>query len=202
MSSELMSFQTQTSKLMGDAAPVCQEEKLTQQLETGSNLAWMAYREKLPQLIPPLDGCVEAVLPDLEKLTELLEKHEVRLQRFEKLKAGHWAYADVANWISFCLSIGRFVGPTLEAHDFGDKDLEFSLHRLLDHLRVMLLLRNDLKKNGLLHGLFNAMSAVVRVPGPYQLCFFFADHVRFGDCKGDMSDYRIPWRIIKKQSRI
>eukprot|EP00435_Cladocopium_sp_Y103_P021837 s1572_g5.t1 len=108
---------------------------LTRQLETGSKFAWVAYRQKLPQLIPPLGG-VEEPLPDLEKLQELLKKHEARLELNEK---------------------------PLKAHDFGDdesKALELSLYRLLCSLHVILLLREDLKKNGVLHAIFNAMSAV------------------------------------------
>lgn len=115
--------------------PSPEEGMLTQQLETGSNFAWVAYRQKLPQLIPPLGG-VEEPLPDLEKLQELLKKHEARLELKEK---------------------------PLKAHDFGDdesKALELSLYRLLCSLHVILLLREDLKKNGVLHAIFNAMSAV------------------------------------------
>ncbi len=36
-----------------------QEQKLAQQLETGCGLAWLAYREKLPELDLPLEGGVK-----------------------------------------------------------------------------------------------------------------------------------------------
>ena len=44
--------------------------------------------------------------------------------------------------------------------------------------KVILLLREDLKKNGVLHAIFNAMSAVVRISGHLRTSQDISGHLR------------------------
>eukprot|EP00439_Symbiodinium_sp_Y106_P071969 s43_g13.t1 len=104
-----------------------QEESLARQLESGASLAWLAYRNKLPELNPPLAEGILAELgaevPSLADIRRLLAEHSVREGRADGKE-----------------------GAQLEA----------ALYRLLFALHVIVLLRQQLKESGLLQTLFRA----------------------------------------------
>ncbi|CAJ1432203.1 unnamed protein product [Effrenium voratum] len=109
-----------------------QEAKLSQQLDTSASLAWLAYRDKLPMLEPPLAG-VQEELPDMTELQRLLNMHE---EREEKA---------------------------------GERGLDCDLYRLLYNLRVLVLLRQELKASGLLQALHCALALVAPCQAPMKL---------------------------------
>eukprot|EP00913_Durusdinium_trenchii_P029918 g28035.t1 len=56
------------------------EKRLAQQLNSGTSLAWLAYREKIQCLEKVSSGNLKEDVPDLEELDDLLKTHEARLK--------------------------------------------------------------------------------------------------------------------------
>ncbi|CAE7588756.1 unnamed protein product [Symbiodinium sp. CCMP2592] len=117
-----------------------QEESLARQLESGASLAWLAYRNKLPELNPPLAEGILAELgaevPSLVDIRRLLAEHSARE--------------------------GRSDGKE-------NAQQEAALYRLLFALHVIVLLRQQLKESGLLQTLFSAVAAVAKAQVPTVL---------------------------------